>query len=181
MHAIEPGKRQHFSRLGLRSRMDAWRGTVVQVNNRQGNLDRESGASAFALTCGCYHTAVQFHELLADRQPQPEATKGPRGRGIFLRESIKNVRKEISWNANAGIADAQFQMRIHSLEQRLYLASLQRELDRVGQQVPYDLLQARTVTADDVLARSQNRLQADALGLCRWLGGLHGSLYDTGK
>src|ERR1700677_3314365 len=131
-------------------------------------MDGKRGALTFALTYGRYHTAVQFHELLADRQPQPEATKGPRGRGIFLRESIKNVRKVIGRNPNAGIADAQFQMRIHALEQHLYLASLRRELDRVGQQVPYDLLQAPTVTADDVLARPQNRLQADALGLCRW-------------
>src|ERR1700721_6443 len=181
MHAVEPGKGQNFSGVGLRGRMDAWRAMFVQVNNRQGQLDRKSGAAALALTCGGYHTAVQFHELLADREPQPEATKGPRGGGIFLRKSIKNVRKVIGWNPNAGIADAQFQMRIHALEQHLYLASLRREFDRVGQQVPYDLLQARTVTVDDVLGRPQNRLQADALGLCRWLGGVHGSLYDTGK
>src|ERR1700722_15423059 len=72
-------------------------------------------------------------------------------------------------------------MRIHALEQHLYLASLRRELDRVGQQVPYHLLQAPTVPADDVLARPQDRLQTDALGLCGRLGRVNGSLYDAGK
>src|ERR1700733_9453324 len=96
--------------LGLGGRVDAWCAFLVQSNDRQRQMDGKGGAFTFAFTYGGYHTAVQFHELLADRQPQSEAAKGPRGRGIFLRESVKNVRQITDRNPHAGIADAQFQM-----------------------------------------------------------------------
>src|SRR5579862_2084054 len=104
--------------------MDTRRAVVVQLSNRQGQLDGKSCAHTFALACGPDRTAMQLHELLADRQPQPEATVAPGSRAVFLRESVEHVRKIIGRNADAGIADAQFEVRIHPLEQYLYLASL---------------------------------------------------------
>src|ERR1700689_3685704 len=115
-------------------------------------MDGKRGALTFALAYGRYHAAVQLHELLTDRQSQPEATKYSRGRGIFLRESVKDVRKIIGWNPNACVTEAQFQMRITALQQHMYLPSFWRELASVRHQVPSDLLQAGTLSADDVPA-----------------------------
>ncbi len=122
---------------------------------------------------------MQFHKLLADRQAQSEARIGPRCRAVSLGKSVEDMRKITLWNADTGVADAELDVRIDALDQYLYLASLRRELDCVGKQVPHDLLQAGTVGADDVPGRTEDRLQADALGVCRWHGGVHGCLYDT--
>ena len=68
MHAFELWKRKDLCGLSLCCRMDARRALIFQLNNRQGQVDEKRGALAFAPTCGPYRTAVQFHQLLADRQ-----------------------------------------------------------------------------------------------------------------
>src|ERR1700688_1008605 len=108
MHAFEPRQREDLSGLSLCCRMDARRAVVFHLNNRQGQLHKKSGAHTFALTCGPYRAAVQIHKLLANRQTQPEATEGLACRAVFLREAVEDVRKITCWNANAGVADAQF-------------------------------------------------------------------------
>src|SRR4029077_6718773 len=136
---------------------------------------------AFALACRPDNAPVHLHKLLADRQAQPEAANSPRCRAVPLRESLKDVWEITCRNTYACITNAQFNVRIHALEQYLHLASLWSELDRVGKQVPHHLLQARAVGTDDVPARTQDRRQSDAFGLCRWHRGIQGGFHDGGE
>jgi hypothetical protein len=82
-------------------------------------------------------------------------------------------------NANARITDAEFEVRIDSLQQHLHLTTLRRELDRVGQQTPHHLLQTRAVGADDVLTGTHDCRQTNAFDFCRWRGGIHRGLDDA--
>src|ERR1700722_1302043 len=161
--------------------MDARRTLVLQLNDRQRQMDGKSRALAFALASSLYRATVQFHELFADRQPEPQTTKGSRGRAVFLREPIEDMRKIIRGNANAGVADAQFEVRIHTLEQDLYLTAFRSELDRIGQQVPHDLLQAAAVGADYVLACTKDCPHSNALGLRRGHRRVNSGFYNARK
>ena len=73
--------------------------------------------------------------------------------------------------ADPGVADAEFDVRVHPLQQHLDLAALGRELDRVAQEVPEHLLQAAG-SPETVPARGiQHAFQAHALCLRGRLGG----------
>src|SRR6202000_34859 len=108
---------------------------ISQLNSRQGEVDEKSCALVFARTCCPYRTAVQFHQLLADRQTQPQPPKGSGYRTVSLRETIEDMWQVTCWNADARIADAELDMGIHALDEYVDLAPFRRELDRVGQQI----------------------------------------------
>ncbi|HEY3461132.1 MAG TPA: hypothetical protein VGL52_09935, partial [Casimicrobiaceae bacterium] len=60
-------------------------------------------------------------------------------------------------------------MRVHAFEQDLHPAALRRELDRVAQQVPDDLLQSGGVARNNAASRIENALEPNALRIRRRL------------
>ena len=150
---------------GLGGRMDALRAFLLDLHDRQRQLDGEGRAAALALARrrgSCRRAA----RPAACRSPGP--ARGRRRRACVelsrCEKRSKTCGRKLGRDADAGVADAQLDVRIHALQQHLDLAALGRELDRVGQQVPHHLLQARGVGVDDG-ARPD---RASPAGGCPW-------------
>ena len=110
--------------------------------------------------------AVQLDEVPHDREPEAEPAVHARGRAVGLPEALEDVRQELGRDALAGVArptisTCEFTRR----ERDLHAAALRRELDRVRQQVPDDLLQPVGVAGDERRRAGRARLEADALGV----------------
>src|SRR5690242_18553384 len=96
---------------------------------------------SFAVTLGAHAATVQLNQMTHNRQPESHAAMLPARLLIRLPEAIENVWQKVGCNALAGIADHDLEMRVHSLRTNLDPPAARRELDRIGQQVPDDLLQ----------------------------------------
>jgi hypothetical protein len=77
-----------------------------------------------------------------DRKPQTEAAGLPGCPDLGLPKPLENIRQEVRADTHTGIADDDLDVRIHSFQPHLDATALRRELHRIGQQVPDDLLQA---------------------------------------
>src|SRR6185295_2561688 len=65
----------------------------------------------------------------------------PRAGRVSLTEPLKNVWQKLAADSDTVIAHCQFQMGIYSCQSNLSLAAVRCKLDRIGNQVPNDLLQ----------------------------------------
>ena len=72
----------------------------------------------------------------------------PGSRRISLAKPLENMGKKIRFNLFAGIRDVQLQMRVNSLQYDLHATAARSEFDRVGQQIPDDLLKAAGISGD---------------------------------
>ena len=70
-------------------------------------------------------------------------------------------------DAFARIGDGETRVAAGALERELHAAAARRELDRIGEQVPDDLLQARGVAAHHERCRCDERLESHAFRVCR--------------
>jgi hypothetical protein len=93
---------------------------------------------------------VGGHQLLDDGQAQAQAVVPPRRAGVGLAEAVEDVGEEFGLDADAGVGDADLDVRVDPLEEHLHPAALGREFDGVGEEVPDDLLQAIGI-GDDAL------------------------------
>src|SRR5690606_4774033 len=90
-------------------------------------------------------SAMQFDELLHDRETEAESPVAASHRGVGLSKPLENVRQELRRNPFAGVAYRDFQVGIHTFEKHLNPASLRCELDRVREKIPNDLLQSSRI------------------------------------
>src|SRR5262249_26970828 len=95
------------------------------------NVHCKRRSPAFAFTVRSYRAAVQFNDGSGNRQPQAKAPMRSCCNCITLTEGVKNVRKKLWPNTFTGIADPDFNVRIHSLQYNLDAALLWSELDRI--------------------------------------------------
>src|SRR6266542_1158321 len=84
---------------------------------------------------------------------------------IGLSEAIKYMRKKIRADALAGIADGDLRMRIVTLKPNLDAPVFRRKLNRVGEQIPNDLLEAGRVTHHRAGGRIKLSAKLNRLGL----------------
>jgi hypothetical protein len=61
---------------------------------------------------------VHLGELLDDGKPQPQAAMPPRRAGVGLAEAVEDVRQEIGRDADAGVDDADLDVRVERLGMR---------------------------------------------------------------
>ena len=121
-------------------------------------------------------SAVQLHQMPRDGQAEAEAAVPARGAGVLLAEPVEDVRQELGRDADAGVLDD------HQHRGRLTrrsdhdLATRRGELDGIGQQVPHDLLQARSVAGNGPDRRLDGDRQPHSLGVGGHAHGLHGAL-----
>src|SRR6188508_2287152 len=111
-----------------------------------GEPDGERRSAAFALALGAHPSTVQLDQMAHDRKAQPEAAMGSRRRAVALTKALEDVRQKILTDTFAIVTDAQLGLHPFALQVDLDLAALGRELDRVGEQVPDNLLQARGIS-----------------------------------
>src|SRR5215510_2007735 len=103
---------------------------------------------AFAPALGLDRSAMQLDQVFDESKAEAEAAVPSGARRVGLSEAVKDVRQEISADAFARVGHGDANVRIHALQARFDAASLRRELDGVGEQVPDHLLQAGGVTSD---------------------------------
>src|SRR5262249_47502287 len=89
--------------------------------------------------------AVQLDQMFNERKPQPQSAMTPRARRVGLSEVLEDERQELRLDALAGVADRDADTVGVALHAQLDAPALGRELDRVCEQVPHDLLQPRRV------------------------------------
>ena len=83
--------------------------------------------------------------MFNERQPQPQPAVTPRAGRVGLPEAVEDERQELRLDALAGVADRDADMIGGALHPQLDAPAFGRELDRVREQVPHDLLQSRRV------------------------------------
>src|SRR5204862_5483811 len=84
---------------------------------------------------------MQLNQMPHDGQPQSESALRARSRTVGLTETIENVREELRSNADARVGYVDSYLRIPAFGGDFDLSAFRRELDRIGKQVPEDLLQ----------------------------------------
>jgi hypothetical protein len=106
--------------------------------------------------------AVQLHEALHDGQSQTEPPVLAGRRRVPLPEALEQVRDELRPDADAGVRDADLDVGTHPLEPDSNLALPWRELDRIGDEIPDDLLQPARITGDRPGSRIEHPLERDS-------------------
>ena len=86
-----------------------------------------------------------------------------RERAVGLAEALEEMRQELRRDAFAGVADAQLDVRVDALEANLHASVPRRELDRIRQQVPDNLLQPLRIAGNRNARLIDGGLQPDAL------------------
>jgi hypothetical protein len=111
--------------------------------------------------------AQRAGQLAADRQAQPGAAVGAAGGAIGLLEGLEDDRQLVLGDADAGIDDAEgHDVLAGPLDAQRHPA-LRGELERVGQQVAQDLLEALLVSDDGrrhVVQNERIQIEPAAIG-----------------
>src|SRR6185503_13072711 len=142
---IETGERLPGSAVALRAPIADGDGAAHR-GKRQAH--REGGTMAETTAVRFDRSAMQLDQVSDDGEPQPEPTFGARARRIRLTKALEDVRQERRIDAATAVAHADLRLRLRGLDPHLDAAVLGREFDRVGKQVPDDLLQAASVARD---------------------------------
>lgn len=133
----------------------------------------------FAVAVRRHNAAVQLGEMANDRQAETEPPEAARRRAVTLAEAIKHVRKKVLVDALAGVGNDQLGLPFGAPDDDVHLAAQGRELDRVRQQVPEDLLQAIRIAMDPAVRYIDRRLQPDLFGGGRRFDGIDSGVDDA--
>ena len=126
-------------------------------------------------------SAVHLDELPGNGQTQTESTALAGDAGIRLAETLEYVRQEFRGNTNAGVADRDFQMRVHALEADLHFAAAVCELDGIRQEIPQHLLQALRIPGHGCRVWIDDRLDVYSLRVRRRSNNVDGAADDVRK
>src|SRR6202023_3512692 len=88
------------------------------------------------------YAAVELDEVSDDREAETESAVFAGSAGVALAEALEDQGEQVSIDSFAIVGDSDFDVRIDLLRADLNTAALGSKLDRVGEQVPEDLLQA---------------------------------------
>ncbi len=114
-------------------------------------------------------------------RPEPQPAVPPGRRSVGLAEAVEDVRQEFGPDADAGVDDADLDVRVDPLQEHLDAAPLGRELDGVREEVPDDLLEPCGIAGDRTCERIEHLLNADLLGIGGREHGGEGGFDDLGK
>ncbi len=98
-----------------------------------------------------------------EREPEPKPAVRPGTAAIALAKAVEDIRKEIRLDPLSRITDENLDVRADPLQLDLDPAALWRELHRVAQEVPHDLLQPVGIAADRPPRRGQHGLEPNVL------------------
>src|SRR5690349_11760474 len=96
----------------------------------------------------------------------------PRGSAVLLTEPLEDVREKRWIDAGARIGDADRQAMVLPRELDSNLSALRRELDRVREQIPDDLLHARRIAPQSGLGLARVDLDRNVLRVRRVADGV---------
>ena len=164
-----------------RSRMDPRTSFVDGMHDHDGNLHAERGALIDTAARRFDGAAVHLRQLPGNRQAQAQSAALARDAGIRLTEPLEHVRQELGRDADAGIADRDFDVRVDALEPDLHFAAAVRELHGVRQQIPHHLLQPFRIPRNRRRRRIEHRLDPDAFRVGGRRDRVDGIADDVGK
>ena len=129
--------------VALGSRMHARAILADRMHDHQRNLqpERRPLIDARRSTTSIVPPCISISCRAIDR-PRPSPPRSRAMPAVRLAESLEHVRQELGRDADAGVADGDFQVRVDALEPDLHLAAAVGELHRIRQQIPQHLLQA---------------------------------------
>src|SRR5688500_14978864 len=96
-----------------------------------------------------------------DGEPDPETAVGPGRRAVRLLEPVEDRREEPRGDALPAVGDADLEVRPQPGEAYGDASARRRELDRVGDQVPHDLLEPVGIADQLVLAVDEVPFEPD--------------------
>src|SRR5438876_7264988 len=134
----------------------------VWTDTRKCDSEGCSLPSAGALRA--HGSTVHLYEMAHDRKSEPEPSLLSRERAVSLTKAIKHVGKESFWYAFARVADRYQPVRSNLFEPDLDAAAGGRELDRIGEQVPDNLLKPARIARYEP-QRFERKAELDSLCL----------------
>src|SRR5581483_1171986 len=176
----QPVRHWPFDRAGEVGQLLTVRTVLTLLYDCEREADDEGRPLPHARALGGDRPAVQLRQVSRNRQAEAEAALFARDRAVGLAEALEDVRQEVPADALPGVADRDLDVRVDPRERDLHAAPFGRELDRVREQVPDDLLQAVRVTLHQILTRAEYGLQTHAPGVSRRADRLDRVLYDAG-
>src|SRR5262245_21118997 len=114
------------------------------------------GALAFSGTRRRHHASMKFNERFHNRESHPKPTMASRDRTVSLREALENSRQELGFDARAAIGHTQLDLRLDALQFDPYQSLVWSKANRIGKQVPHDLLKSLGVTKNRSGIRAKN-------------------------
>ena len=165
--ARRPGRR-HLVRRGL-------------VGKPNGQRDGECRAAPLTFAPHAHGTAVQLDEMAHDREAEAEAAILTRARALRLAEAIEDVRQELHTDAGARVRNDDARLAWPRLEGHVDAAARRRELDRVRQEVPDDLLEPVRIDQGGRGRRRQMRAEHDVLAVGGRADAVDGALDDAAQ
>jgi hypothetical protein len=129
---------------------------------RKRKHDHELRTSAFPIARDRDLAAVKLREALRNRQSQAESAMRSSGRRIRLSEALEDVRKELARDALTRIEDGQLSICPGRAQHDADRLPLWRELQRIREQVPDNLVKSRAVAHDQGRVAVDLRGQLDA-------------------
>ena len=131
---------------------------------------------------GLDRAAVHLHQRLADRQPQAQAAELPRDRAFRLLEGVEDPRQRLRLDADPAVVHLDDHVLLVRPAADAHAAAVRRELDRVLQEVPEDLLEPGRVGLDPVgRGRPQVHAEVQPPGLDVGLADLDRPLDDRAQ
>ena len=122
-------------------------------------------------------TTVHLDDVPHNRQPEPQSRGVARQSSLRLSKPFEHVRQEVRTNTDTGVADDDIDVRIHAFDPDLDASLLWRELHRIRQKIPDDLLQSIRITRDRTDMRIDDRLDPDTLRVGSRLHRGHGVVH----
>src|SRR6185503_5571344 len=101
------------------------------MNTQNGYSDYEGSSLSFTRTDGANRTAMQFDEVLTNRQPKPQSGMPPGDSVVGLAKALEDVGQEIRTNALASVTDHNLNAGFNSGHSHLHSPAFRRELDGV--------------------------------------------------
>jgi hypothetical protein len=119
----------------------------------------------FARTLRDDSAAVRVHHLSHEREPQTKSDRRPPRRVLALLEAIEHEREEPWCDALACVRHPHRQLPVLLRDPDADSAAARRELDRVREQIPEDLLQAVAIPDQTGDGRRNEGLDGNVLRL----------------
>src|SRR5215813_7908210 len=91
----------------------------VGMHDSQRQSHPKRGASSLSSACCVYGPTVQLHQIAHNREPEAEPGMLSGSRAVGLAETLEDVRQKIGLDADARIADNDFDAGVDALEPHL--------------------------------------------------------------
>jgi hypothetical protein len=116
-----------------------------------------------------------------NRETQTETAMAASHPGVYLTKALEDMRKKLGRNADSGILNGDFDLRLHSAQPHTYPALVIRELDGIRQEVPQDLSKPLGVAPHWRHVRIDDHLGVNAFGVGSGPNDFDGVLNQRGK